>query len=387
MNADEPMAEPVSIEPGGQDHRWFSSGVASVGAASFFSDAGHEITTSVLPSFLTSILHAGPGALGVIEGTSDALVGVAKLAGGPLSNDPNRRARLVSGGYLGTALATGAIGLAVTVWQVAALRALAWVSRGIRSPARDTLLTSLVPRGAYGRAFGVERAGDNAGAILGPLLASVLVAIVGIRTTIYLAVIPGLLAAVVITIAAREARRVVSAPAGRRTLSLNLGALRSAGLARALTPATLFEIGNIATTLLILRATDLLHTGGRSLAAAAAFAILLYAGHNAAASVGALTGGHLADRTSPRVVFTAAAVLYALAYGLFAFNMHAWPVLLVGFLLAGIGIGFVETAESTLVAHMLPDRLRGNGFGVLGLVQSLGALASSAIVGLLWTLV
>jgi len=114
-------------------------------------------------TFLTSTLHAGPGALGAIEGVSDALTGLSKLAGVPLANDPNRRAQLASGGYLGTALATGALGLATAVWQVAGLRALAWVSRGLRSPVRDTLLTSLVPPHAYGRAFGLERAGDNAG--------------------------------------------------------------------------------------------------------------------------------------------------------------------------------------------------------------------------------
>lgn len=356
-----------------------------VGTASFFSDAGHEIATSVLPSFLTATLHAGPGALGAIEGTSDALVGLSKLAGGPLSNDPERRARLATGGYLGTALATGAIGLAVVVWQVAILRALAWASRGIRSPARDTLLTSLVPAHAYGRAFGVERAGDNAGAIVGPLLASVLVAVVGIRHAIWFAVVPGLLAAIAITVAAREARRTVTSTAGRRTLSLNLGELRRAGLARALAPAALFEFGNVATTLLILRATGLLHTNGRSLAAAASIAILLYAAHNGAATVAALGGGHLVDRLGPRAVFAAAGSAYVVGYGLFAVEQHAWSLLLLAFLLAGVGIGFAETAQSTVVAQMLPDRLRGNGFGVLGLVQSLGDLASSLVVGLLWT--
>ena len=87
---------PASPAPGPTG--WLTPGVVSVGAASFFSDAGHEIATSVLPGFLTSTLHAGPGALGVIEGVSDALVGVAKLAGGPLATNPNQRARLASGG-------------------------------------------------------------------------------------------------------------------------------------------------------------------------------------------------------------------------------------------------------------------------------------------------
>src|ERR1019366_3137025 len=159
--------------------RWLSSGVAGVGAASLFSDAGHEMATSVLPTFLTSTLHAGPAALGVIEGVSDALTGLSKLAGGPLANDPARRGRLASGGSLGTAIATSAIGLTTGLWQVAILRAIAWMSRGIRSPARDMLLTSLAPKSAYGRAFGLERAGDNAGAIIGPLMAAALVSVIG----------------------------------------------------------------------------------------------------------------------------------------------------------------------------------------------------------------
>ena len=242
------------------DH-WLTAGVVSVGAASLLSDSSHEMVTSLLPSFLTTTLGAGPAALGAIDGVADALTGVCKLAGGPLANDPARRGRLAAGGDLGTAVATAAIGLTVAVWQVAVLRAFAWASRGLRSPARDMLLTDLSSRDTYGRAFGVERAGDNAGAIIGPLLAAGLVSVIGIRQAMLVSFIPGLLAAVAITIAARRVRRTLSESTGRRTLTLNLGELRRAGLARVLTPLVLFELGNVATTLLILRATDLLQTG------------------------------------------------------------------------------------------------------------------------------
>ncbi len=383
---DEPIADPSpeSTRDKGQETRWLSPGVAGVGAASLFSDAGHEMVTSVLPTFLTSTLHAGPAALGAIEGVSDALVGLSKLAGGPLANDPARRGRLASGGYLGTAVLTAGIGLTTGVWQVAVLRAGAWVSRGIRSPARDMLLTSLAPKAAYGRAFGLERAGDNTGAIVGPLLASLLVAVVGVRSTILLAFIPGIFASVSITIAARQARSTLGAEAGRRTLALNLGELRRAALARALAPAALFELGNLATTLLILRATGLLTADGRSVTAATSLAILLYAAHNGAATLASLGGGQLADRDSPRLVFAAGAGVYVLGYAVFAWDQHAWPVLLAGFLLSGVGIGFAETAESTVVAQLLPEQLRGNGFGVLGLVQAFGDLGATLVAGLLW---
>lgn len=133
-----------------------------MGGASLFSDTGHEMFTSLLPTFLTTTLGAGPATLGAIDGVADALTGLSKLAGGPLAADPARRTRLAAGGYLGTAAATALIGLATAVWQVAALRALAWISRGVRSPARDMVLTSLAVKDNYGRAFGVERAGDNA---------------------------------------------------------------------------------------------------------------------------------------------------------------------------------------------------------------------------------
>lgn len=365
--------------------RWLTRGVGSVGLASFFSDSGHEITTSLLPSFVTVTLRSSAGALGVIEGISDALTGLAKLVAGPLANDEHRRLRMASGGYLVTAAATGALGLAITVWQAGLLRASAWLARGVRSPARDAMLASLAPREAYGRAFGLERAGDNLGAVAGPLLAAGLVAWLGIRPALYLAAIPGVFAAIAITVAAAEARKHHD-PVKRR-FQLQLSALRQAGLWRPLLPIAAFELGNMATTLLILRGTGLLHAHGRSVAAATSLAVLIYAGHNLLAAIVSYAGGHWIDRAGARVAFTSGAALYVAAYLLFALTSGGWPLLVVAFLLAGSGIGLAETAESALVARLLPDHLRGSGFGLLGGVQSFGDFASSAAVGLLWTTV
>lgn len=364
---------------------WLTRGVASVAAASFFSDSGHEIATAILPSFITTVLHSTAAALGVIEGVSDALTGIAKLLAGPAANDPQRRGKMATGGYLGTAVATGAIGLAGTVWQAGVLRALAWTSRGVRSPARDSLLASLAPKDAYGRAFGFERAGDNLGAVVGPLLAAGLVAWVGIRPAIYFAFIPGAMAAVAILVAARAVRRLPQGP--RERARMHLTGLREVGLFRALIPVALFECGNLATTILILRATQLLHGGSRDVAAAASLAILIYAAHNALATLVAYAGGHWLDRAGPRVVFGAGAGLYVLAYLGFAAGPTSWPLLLLFFCLAGAGIGLGETAESTLVARALPDRLRGSGFGVLGGVQAAGDLTATLVAGVLYTTV
>jgi MFS family permease len=267
------------------------------------------------------------------------------------------------------------------VWQAGVLRALGWIARGSRTPARDALLASLAPNNAYGRAFGYERAMDHLGAVVGPLAAAALVAGVGIRGAIYFSAIPGVFAAGAILVAARESRKLGD-PAPRR-FRLEFGALREAGLLRPLLPVALFELGNMATTLLILRATTLLEDG-RSATNATTVAVLLYAGHNLAGSLLSLPAGHWIDRSGPRRVFATGVVAFGVAYVGFAFSLHSWLPLLALFVLAGAGMGLAETAESAFVARALPDHLRGSGFGLLGGLQSLGDFASSAVVGLIW---
>src|SRR6266540_1979726 len=253
MSDQEPTTEQTDHPIAGSGRRppWVSGGVASVG----------------LPSFLTSVLRGSAGVLGVIEGLSDGLLGIAKLVAGPPANDPARRVRIARGGYLLTGVFTAAIGLSSAVWQAGILRAAAWVSRGARGPARDALLASLAPKDAYGRSFGVERAGDNLGAVLGPLLTALLVAVVGIRHAFFFSLVPGLFAALAISVAAAKAPRVVAV--ARERARLELGNLRRAGLFGPLLPVAAFELGNVTTTLLILRVTQLLHHGDRSLTTAA----------------------------------------------------------------------------------------------------------------------
>ncbi|KZS68044.1 MAG: MFS transporter [Mycobacterium pseudokansasii] len=369
------------------DERWLTPGVGAVGAASFFSDSGHEITTALLPTFLTSTLHGSAAALGVIDGFSDALVGVMQLVGGPLANDPSKRTRTASGGYLGTAVATGSVGLAATVWQAGVLRALAWVSRGLRSPSRDALLASITPTAAHGRAFGLERAGDNLGAVAGPLLAAGLVAWVGVRPALLLAAIPGLFAAIAIFLAASECRRRTRPTGEVARRRLDLAAVRNAGMLRALAPVALFEFGNVATTLLILRATQLLTTPHRPITAATSLAILIYASHNVIATLASLVAGRWYDRAGPRVVFAAGAAVYVVGYGVFAAGGNSVWLLLVAFGAAGAGIGLAEPTESAVVAQLLPDRLRGTGFGLLGVVKASGDVVATVVAGVLYTVV
>jgi MFS family permease len=367
--------------------RWLTPGVAGIGTASLLSDAGHEIPTALLPSLLTATIGAPAAALGLIEGVADGLAGAAKLAGGALADDPSRRRAVAVGGYATTAVLSSLTGVATSAWQVAAMRTGAWVARGLRVPARNALLADVVPAGAYGRAYGFERAMDNVGAIVGPVLALGLVAVVGVRWAIGLSVIPGLLAALAIVYAIRKAPRM---PRSERTpVRLRVRPVLRGRLGRLLASIVAFEVGNVAATLLILRATELL-TPSRGITSATVLALLLYTGYNVAAATASVPAGRVADRlggNGPVLVLGGGVLLFALAYGGFAVVGASLALLALPFVAAGVGIACVETAEHAAVAAMAPATVRGSAFGVLAAVQAGGNLAASTVAGILWTTV
>jgi MFS family permease len=363
--------------------RWLGPGVAGIGTASFLADVGHELPTALLPNLLTVTLGAPAAALGLIEGVSDGLAGAARLAGGAIADDPQRRRTVAVGGYTTTAVLSSLIGAATAVWQVAVLRAGAWAARGLRVPARNALLADIVPAAVYGRAYGFERAMDNLGAIAGPLLALALVGLVGTRTAIALSVIPGLLAALAIVYAIRHAPRAEERE--RQPLRLRVRPVLTGRLGRLMVGVSAFEFGNVAATLLILRATDLL-ASGHSQHRATQLALGLYGAYNLAATVASIPAGRLGDRRGAVLVLALGVGLFGMAYAGFAAGGSSVLALAPWFLAAGVAIGCVETAEHAAVAALAPVELRGSAFGLLAAVQSFGNLAASAIAGLLWTL-
>jgi MFS family permease len=365
------------------EERWLGPGVAGIGTASLLADVGHEIPTALLPSLLTATLGAPASALGLIEGIADGLAGAARLAGGALADDPRRRRTLAVGGYTTTAILSSLIGAATTVWQVGVLRAGAWAARGLRVPARNALLADIVPATVYGRAYGFERAMDNLGAIAGPLLALILVGLVGVRTAIALSIIPGLLAAAAIVYAIHHTPRAEERE--RQPLRLRIRPVLTGRLGRLMIGVSAFEFGNVAATLLILRATELL-TPGRAQDQATQLALGLYVTYNLAATLASIPAGQLSDRKGAVLVLALGVGLFGLAYAGFAAGATSVLALAPWFVAAGIAIGCVETAEHAAVAALASAELRGSAFGLLAAVQSFGNLAASAIAGLLWTL-
>jgi len=341
------------------------------------------VPTSLLPTLLTTTLGAPAAALGTIEGIADGLSGVAKVAGGALADDPARRRATAMGGYTATSILSALIGLATAVWQVAVLRTGAWISRGLRTPSRNALLTDVVEPEAFGRAYGFERAMDNAGAIAGPLLALLLVSLVGVRQAILLSVVPGLLAAAAVFVAIRSAPRLQRRE--RPPLRIRVRPVLRGRLGRLLLAVAAFELGNAAATLLILRATNLLQPG-HGHHRAVQLAIVLYAVYNAAAMVTSVPAGHVTDRRGATSVLVSGALGLLAAYLGFALSGSGFVLLAVFFALAGTGKGLVETAQSAAVALLAPADLRGSAFGALAGIQSFGNLAASVVAGALWTL-
>jgi MFS family permease len=373
------MAGPAPEEA----RRWLSAPVAGIGTASLLSDLGHEVPTALLPSFLTATLGAPAAALGLIEGIADGGAGVAKLVGGGLADDPARRRTVAVGGYTVTAVLSGAVGLAATAWQVGVLRTGAWVARGVRGPSRNALLADAVPATAYGRAYGFERSMDNLGAILGPLLAIALVAATSARTAIVLSTIPGLMAATAMWFAVR---RIHERPRSHVPFRIRVRPVMRGALGRILVGAGAFEMGNLAATLMILRATELLEPS-RGADAATSTALWLYVAYNVAATLVSVPAGRLADAIGPVRVLGAGVATTLVAYVILAVTGPEVAILGAGFVLAGVAIGAAETSEHTAVAGHATEELRGSAFGLLAAGQSIGNLVASGGAGLLWTLV
>lgn len=262
------------------------------------------------------------------------------------------------------------------------LRAGAWAGRGLRGPARNALLADMVPAEAYGRAYGFERAMDNFGAIGGPLLAIGLVAAVGTRSAIGLSIIPGLFAAVAISYAIRHAPAL--APRPHKPIRIRLRPVLAGRLGRLLVGVAAFEAGNVAATLLILRATELLQTHHNH-NVATELALGLYVAYNTAATLTSFPAGRLGDRIGPTRIFAAGVILFGVAYLDYAAGAHSVAGLAPAFIAAGIAIGIVETAEHSAVAALAPAELRGSAFGALAAIQAFGNLAASAIAGIIWT--
>jgi MFS family permease len=359
--------------------RWLNRSVLGIGVASLFSDVGHEMATSVLP-LLVVTLGGASAALGLIEGVSDAASSFAKLISGLYSDRLQRRKPLAVIGYFLTASGMASFALATQTWHLLLGRVIGWIGRGARTPVRNVLLTEATTAQTYGRAFGLERSMDSAGAVLGPLLALGLVGAIGLRPTLALTLVPGALAALAIATLVREKSH---APRPTQKLWASLLTFPVA-YRRFLFGVGIAGLGDFSNTLLILWATQA-WTPRLGVVAAARWAMMFYVGYNVAYMLSCSVAGTLADHF-PKVRVLASGYLLAAVPALaLMLPGNSFAKFAAVFALSGVYMGFWETVEGSAAAELLPQEVRGVGFGVLATVNGVGDLFSSVLVGVLWT--
>jgi MFS family permease len=364
---------------------WLRRGVVGIGLASLLSDWGHEAATAILPTFLLS-LGAPAVALGLIEGVSDGLSSLAKLAGGSIADRPRWPKPVAIVGYLATAVTTFAYAFANSWPYLLAMRSLGWIGRGVRGPSRDTLLADSVTPAEQGRAFGFERAMDTIGAVLGPLSATLLLGVLGARGVLGLTLVPGAASAVAFTsLAPAQTSPKLSAPAsgderGRRERFTSL----PKSFWHFLAGVFAHGMGDFAPTLFILRASQIL-TPKMGAARAATISLALYTFYNLVNAAASYPAGVAADRTNKRGLLAAGYFISALTCAGFVLARPTIFVLVVLFGLAGIHGAFQQSLEKSAAAELLPPDVRGWGFGVLATTNGIGDMVSSAAVGALWS--
>ena len=363
---------------------WMNRTVLGVGLTSLFSDWSHETATSVLPAFLAAT-GAGPAWLGVIEGIADGLSSFAKLAAGHYTDNLKRRKPLAVFGYAVTAVATASFAFATNAYQVLIGRSLAWLGRGVRSPAKKALLAADVPPGAYGRAFGLERLMDTIGAIAGPLTALWLLEKTGhnYQKVFLWTLLPGLVAVAAFWLLVRE-RPIASKP--KRSFLMGVRDL-PAPFRRLLLGVGVFGAGDFSHSLLILYASRML-APEFGLARAASIAVVLYTVHNLFSAGSAYGSGWLSDHVPQRkIVLASGYFLAGITAILLCTSTHSIWVLGVIFVLGGLYFGVVDALEDTVAAELVPKEQHGMAFGTLAAINAVGDFLSSLMVGFLWSAV
>ncbi len=352
--------------------------VVALGIVSLFTDASAEMIVPLLPAFLLA-LGGTAQTLALIEGVADTTAGLFRLISGSLADRARRKKPLIVAGYALSSTARPLMALALWPWHVLLVRFLDRVGKGMRGSPRDALVAEITPPSQRGRAFGLHRALDNAGNVVGPLVAfGYLSTLAGkptvpeLRTLFGLAAIPAALALLTLLFVVKEPARpaAVGPPAPRPPFSIRPPAVPA--LRRFLGAHFLFGLGESTDAFLLLRAAQL----GVPLAHLPLFPALL-------AAVRALLSsplGALSDRVSRKAVIVAGWMLYALVYAGFAIASepwHAWALIAI----YGVHYSLIEGAERAFIADLAPAHQRGRAFGSYHFVTAMVALPASLLFG------
>ena len=376
-------ALPVVTEPAVPAERpTLGRNVYALALVSFLTDVSSEMIYPLLPAFLTVVLGAGAEFIGVIEGAAESTAALLKLASGWWSDRVRRRKPLVVIGYVIASAVRPLVAIAQSASQVLAIRVTDRIGKGIRNSPRDALIADSVHPSIRGRAFGFHRGADNAGGVVGPLVAFAILAWwhVSLRTVFWLALIPGALAVLAVVAGVKERPSVKDAKSGAASDARmprpssptpRLGGRFWAYLAVIL----VFTLGNSTDAFLLLRA--------QQLGVPIALAPVLWAFLHVVKSASNTPGGALSDRIGRKPTLVAGWIIYAAVYfgfGRATAHWQAWAL----FGIYGLYFGLTEGTERAFVSDLVPPAKRGTAFGWYYLAIGIGALPASVIFGVIW---
>ena len=346
--------------------------VLILGLVSFFTDVSSEMIYPLLPLFLTGVLGAGPAFLGLIEGVAESTSSFLKLFSGIVSDRVRRRKNLVLLGYSVSALMRPLIGFAGSALTVLLVRTGDRVGKGIRTSPRDALIADSVDASVRGKAYGFHRSMDHAGALVGPLIATLLLTyfVSDLRMVFWLAAIPGLIAVLLIVWKVSETERTGLVKAPVRLSLLPAGPLR-----RYLLILFLFTLGNSSDAFLLLKAGTL---------GVPIYRIpLLWTFFHLVKMLSTMPFGALSDRIGRRGVIVAGWCVYSLSYLGYGLATSEWQIWLL-FAFYGLFFGLTEGVEKAYLADMADPALRGAAFGWYNFAIGAGAFPASLLFGLIW---
>jgi MFS family permease len=336
-------------------------------------DVSSEMVYPLVPLFLSSTLGVSKSVVGVIEGIAEASASILKLFSGMLADRFGKNKLLMGIGYATSVASRPLLALASGWGMVLAARFTDRVGKGIRTAPRDAIIAGSTQPERWGLAFGFHRALDTAGAIVGPAVALLILAVwaTDYRLVFWLSMIPGLLAVAFIVL-------FISAD-GRSSMTGSIFSWSLRGFDRSflgfLLVVGLFSLGNFSHAFLILKAEQV----GMS----SAWISGVYLVFNAVYALVSIPGGMLADRIGRRRVIVSGFGLFAGVYVGFALATAPWQIAAL-FALHGSYMGLTDGVQRAYLATLVPEERKATGFGLFHLVVGAAILPASLIAGLLW---
>ncbi len=365
---------------------WLKKDLIGISLTSLFNDFNYEMTTAILPTFIQQFTgkSSAPVVIGIIMGFADAGSMVMKLLSGWLSNHIKYFKPILIIGYSITPICTSLLGTATKIWHIFTFQVIAWMGRGLRDPIKDVWLSNISNSKDYGKVYGFERSMDTIGAIAGPLLAFFTIKIFSIRSNFFISFIPGIISIItVIFLTSNYKQNRYSIP------KINLGKqiIRLPSTFKYFSFVMfIFGIANFNRTLLIYRAQEMLLGQLNSSIIATGSAILFYVLFNFIRSISEIGMGSLSDYINKKILlgFFGFGSFFITIFTLLFAKTHIILWILI-FITAGISTGTITAVEKSYCAELLPENMRGIGFGFIQSIDGLGDLLSSAIVGGLWS--